>query len=369
MAAAAAGTRDAALARLIEAILEAQSARAALEIRGGGTKAFYGEMPHGRPLELGALAGITSYEPAELVVTARAGTRLDELEAALAERGQCLPFEPPRFAAGGTVGGMVAAGLAGPARAAAGGVRDHVLGASLVDGHGELQTFGGQVIKNVAGYDVARLLAGSWGILGPIVEVSLKVLGAPPVNATRRLDCGQAEALALLGAWAVRPWPLRASAWHADRLYLRFAGAAAAVETAAAACGGVALDPPDAQAWWDDLRDHRHAFFRIAPAALAQGEELWRLSLPANTAPPVAGGACLVEWGGALVWWRGVADAHALRAAVRAVGGHATLVRAAAKPGGAFERPAEPLMTIHRRLKQAFDPFGLFNLGRLYADL
>ena len=369
MAATVPAAGDAVLARLLDEVREARAQRVALEIRGGGTKAFYGEPPRGRPLELATLQGISSYEPSELVITARAGTPLAHVEAALAECGQCLPFEPPRFAPGGTVGGMVAAGLSGPARAAAGSVRDHVLGATVLHGDGAIDSFGGQVIKNVAGYDVARLYAGSWGILGPLLEVSLKVLAAPRASATRVIDCAEPQALRRLGAMAAKPWPLSASAWHAGRLYLRFSGAPAAVDAAAAECGGEALEPERAAHWWDDVRDQRHEFFRPAAAALAGGECLWRLSVPANAAPRELGGRRFVEWGGALVWWRGIAPAADVRAAAGAAGGHATLVRAADKTAGAFAPVADALAGIHRRLKDAFDPHRIFNPGRLYPEL
>ena len=192
---------DPALRQIAERIRAAAAERTLLRIRGGGTKDFYGEPPRGEPLSTGELQGLVSYEPSELVVTVRAGTPLAELEAALAAQGQCLPFEPPRFDRGGTVGGMVAAGLSGPARASAGAVRDYVLGAQLLNGRGELLSFGGQVMKNVAGYDVSRVLAGSLGVLGLITEVSLKVLPLPPAEATLVFDCHQADALRLLNGW------------------------------------------------------------------------------------------------------------------------------------------------------------------------
>ncbi len=360
---------DPALRRVIDAVETARAERVALDLRGGGTKAFYGEPPQGRPLVLAELAGIRAYEPSELVVTVRAGTPLAELEAALAERGQCLPFEPPRFAPGGTVGGMVAAGLAGPARPAAGSVRDHVLGATILSGRVSLERFGGQVIKNVAGYDVARVFAGSWGILGVLIEVSLKVLATPPASATQVLELDEADARQRLARWAAKPWPLSASAWDAGRLVLRFAGARAAVEAAVADCGGTALEPGAAASWWDALRDQRHPFFALDAAAAAAGESLWRLSVPPTAPLAELDGARLVEWGGALLWWRGRREPHAVRAAARAAGGHATLVRAADKRGGAHP-PLEPtVLAIHRRLKAAFDPERLFNPGRLVAEL
>jgi glycolate oxidase FAD binding subunit len=207
-------SRGSAAGRLRERILDARARRVSLDLRGGNTKSFYAETPRGEPLELHELTGISSYEPTELVITARAGTPLADIESALAERGQCLAFEPPRFAAGGTVGGMVAAGLSGPARAAAGPLRDYVLGTTILNGRGELLTFGGQVMKNVAGYDVSRLMAGSWGTLGILCEVSLKVLSAKVDTATLSFEWGEERALAELARWSALPLSLNASAWH-----------------------------------------------------------------------------------------------------------------------------------------------------------
>ncbi len=231
------GVPDPALARLIDQVAGAREHAAALDICGGGTKRFYGEPPAGAPLDMRSLTGITCYEPTELVVTARAGTPLQDLEAALQEHGQCLPFEPPRFAPGGTVGGMVAAGLSGPARASAGSVRDHVLGLTLLNGRAEILTFGGQVAKNVAGYDVSRLMVGSLGILGVICDVSLKVLPTSVAKQTLSFDWSEARALETLNRWAAQPLPINASAWHAGRLRVRLAGARAAVAAACAAPG------------------------------------------------------------------------------------------------------------------------------------
>src|ERR1700691_4674776 len=226
--------QDPALARLIDQVARASEQHAPLDICGGDTKRFYGEPPRGEPLDVTPLAGISCYEPTELVVTVRAGTPLCELEAALEEQGQCLPFEPPRFSDRGTVGGMVAAGLSGPARASVGSVRDHVLGVTLLDGRGEILTFGGQVTKNVAGYDVSRLMVGALGILGVICEVSLKVLPTSVSTETLSFEWDEARALETLGRWAGQPLPINASAWHRGQLRVRLPGARAAV---AAACG------------------------------------------------------------------------------------------------------------------------------------
>lgn len=361
--------QDPALAGLIERVMLAQAERRPLYIRGGNTKDFYGGSPQGEPLALSGLAGISSYEPTELVVTARAGTSLAELEAVLEEQGQCLPFEPPRFAPGGTVGGMVAAGLSGPARASAGAVRDHLLGLTLLNGRGEVLTFGGQVAKNVAGYDVSRLMAGSLGILGIICEVSLKVLPVNRSTATLCFDWQESRALEQLRAWASRPLPVNASAWHEGRLYLRLAGAAAAVSAACGRLGGSLVEPDAAQAWWVSLRDQTQEFFALGQWQLAGGECLWRLSLPAAAAPLALPGRQLIEWHGAQRWWRTAASAQQVRAAAAQAGGHATRVRGASTSVAVFSPLSDVSLGIHRALKQAFDPARIFNPGRMYAEL
>jgi glycolate oxidase FAD binding subunit len=361
--------RDTVLVRLIDQIDQARSRKAPLAIRGGGTKAFYGGPATGDPLDVTGLAGISSYEPAELVVTVRAGTPLAELEAALEEGGQCLPFEPPRFSPGGTVGGMVAAGLSGPARASLGSVRDHVLGVTLLNGRGEVLTFGGQVAKNVAGYDVSRLIAGSLGILGVICEVSIKVLPISRATTTLCFDWDETEALKQLRLWASQPLPLNASAWHDGRLYVRLAGAAAAVTAACGRLGGAAVAPDAALTWWRSVRDQSGDFFALSEADLARGECLWRLSLPATAAPVKLSGRQFIEWHGAERWWRTAAEVREVRDAAALAGGHATLIRGADRSQGVFMPLSGALMRIHRGLKQAFDPACILNPGRLYAEL
>jgi glycolate oxidase FAD binding subunit len=360
---------DAALQGLVDRVQAARVAKASLEIRGGGTKAFYGEAPVGELLDMTGLLGISSYEPTELVVTVRAGTLLSELEAVLAEKGQYLPFEPPRFGAGSTVGGMVAAGLAGPARAAVGGVRDYVLGATLLNGRGEVLSFGGQVMKNVAGYDVSRLLAGSLGVLGVICEVSLKVLPVAPATATLRFDLDEAQALRKLNEWGGQPLPLNASAWWEGTLVVRLSGAAAAVQAAQARMGGEVVEPALAAGFWRGLRDQTDEFFTGATKAVAAGASLWRLSVPSTTPPLRLSGEQLLEWGGAQRWLCTSTPAAVLREAATAVGGHATLFRAPGRAEGMFAPLKAPLDRIHRELKAAFDPDGVFNRGRLYPGL
>ena len=371
---------DLALAQIAERVRAAAADQTPLRIRGGGTKDFHGRTLHGEVLDTRALQGIVAYEPSELVVTVRAGTPLADLEAALAGRGQCLPFEPPHFAREGgghaTVGGMVAAGLSGPARASAGAVRDYVLGTTLVNGRGEVLQFGGQVMKNVAGYDVSRLMAGAWGTLGLLAEVSLKVLPVAPGEATLRFDdMPQAEALRSLQAWGGRPLPLNASCWvpgtGQGTLYVRLRGAAAAVEAACRTLGGTRMaDPASVQADWAACREQTLPWFLAR--AEHPGHALWRLSVPA-AAPVLAlpGGAQpLVEWHGALRWVQAPADAgDALRAAARAAGGSATIFRAADEGArdahSPWVLPSSALEQIHARLKQRFDPAGIFNPGRM----
>ena len=404
---------DPALRDLIDRVRAARADGRWLDIRGGGTKDWHGGLPEGEPLDVRALSGITSHEPSELVVTVRAGTPLAELEAALAEHGQCLAFEPPRFhaagrgvgvasrgagvsaapqagpeagaepvssgdlpdvlavaEAGGTVGGMVAAGLAGPARAAVGSVRDYVLGATMLDGRGQVLSFGGQVMKNVAGYDVSRLLAGSMGILGVICEVSLKVLPQAVATATLRFEAEQAEAIRHLNTWGGKPLPLNASAWWQDTLVLRLSGAAAAVDAAVAQLGGDLTEPGAAAAFWQGLRDQTDEFFAASARAVDQGRTLWRLSVPAVAPPLALPGDTLLEWGGAQRWLCTDAPADAVREAARAAGGHATRWRAAdGDRADVFAPLSPPLAQIHRALKASFDPDGVFNRGRLIPGL
>jgi glycolate oxidase FAD binding subunit len=347
---------DAALNRLIDQLQTARATRSPLAIRGGGSKDFYGEPIQGDVLDTRTLTGLSSYEPTELVVTVRAGTPLAELEATLADKGQCLPFDPPHFGAG-------------PARAAVGGVRDYVLGATLLNGRAEVMSFGGQVMKNVAGYDVSRLLVGSMGVLGLLCEVSLKVLPVAPAVTTLRFEMDQTTALARLNAWGGQPLPLNASAWWDGALVLRLAGAAAAVRSTAQQLGGEVIPDELARSFWDGLRDQSDEFFQAAHKALEGGAALWRLSLPSTAAPVVLSGEQLIEWGGAQRWWVSAAPPASVREAAARVGGHATLFRGRDKSSGVLAPLKPPLDRIHRELKKAFDPERIFNPGRLYPDL
>jgi glycolate oxidase FAD binding subunit len=384
---------DSTLLQITDRIQAAAATRTPLRLRSGGSKDFYGEPSQGELLDLSNLRGITSYEPTELVVTVRAGTPLLELEAALAEKGQCLAFEPPHFGHSGgttstaTVGGMVAAGLSGPARASVGSVRDYVLGLKLINGKGEHLTFGGQVMKNVAGYDVSRLMVGALGTLGVMTEISLKVLPVAPAEAT--LMCGglpQQAALDLLNRWGGQPLPLNASCWvHddtanpvSDYLFVRLRGAVAAVDAAlprmmadVQALGGAAVRMDNAQAGpdWTACRDQTLPFFKTPAPDLC----LWRLSVP-QTAPALAlPFAQFIEWHGAQRWLWAPESAHSqLRQAAADVGGTATIFIATNSintcGNGRFNPLSPTLAQIHQRLKAEFDPAGIFNRSRMYPE-
>jgi len=345
-----------------EKIREAAARRAPLRLRGGGTKDFYGNAPRGEVLDTRAYAGMVAYEPTELVVTARCGTPLAELEEALARHGQFLPFEPPHFGAGATLGGCVAAGLSGPRRASAGALRDFLLGGKLVDVRGNLLAFGGQVMKNVAGYDVARLLAGSLGTLGLIAEASLKVLPRPPREATLRLVLNEEKAIEAFNRWGGQPLPVSATAWQGGVATVRLSGAEAAVRAAIAKVGGEELPAAQATAFWQAVREQTDVFF-------AGASPLWRLAVPSGTPPLRLPGRQLVEWGGALRWLKSDEPPQALREAASRARGHATLFRVERRSGEAFSPLAEVQMRLHRELKAVFDPAGIFNPGRLYAAL
>lgn len=349
------------LEALQERIRAAAGRGTALRIRGGGTKDFYGNAPRGEVLDTRAHAGIVDYEPTELVLTARCGTPLREIQQTLDGKNQMLPFEPPHFGADATLGGCIAAGLSGPRRASTGAVRDFVLGAKILDGRGQLLGFGGQVMKNVAGYDVSRLLAGSLGTLGLILEASLKVLPRPPAERTLVFELPQAKALDSLNRWAARPLPLSASAWRDGELRLRLSGAESAIRAAAEALGGEPVAPEAAQRFWAGVREQTDAFF-------SGDAPLWRLSLPSHAPVVDLPGEQLLEWGGALRWLRSGAETATVRAAAARAGGHATLFRAQDKSGGAFAPLPPVLARLHRELKKAFDPAGVLNPGRLYAE-
>ncbi len=345
------------IAGLAERVRESAARKARLRIRGGGTKDFYGGVPSGEPVEMSDYAGIVAYEPRELVLTVRAGTRVAAIEEALAAERQMLAFEPPHFGEAATIGGTIAAGFSGPRRPYAGSARDFVLGARIVNGKGEDLSFGGRVIKNVAGYDVSRLMAGALGTLGVLTELSFKVLPRPAAEATLAFELEEAKAIEQANLWAGRPLPLSGAAWLDGVLRMRLSGAASAVRAACAKMGGE--EARDAESFWRDLREHRLPYFR-------PGAPLWRLCVPQTAAPIATPHAQLIDWGGGQRWVSGDLAAPSIRSAVQAAGGHATLFRGGDKAAGVFH-PLQPAIDkIHRRLKDAFDPAGILNPGRMY---
>ncbi len=328
----------------------------ALEIRGGRSKHFYGREPAGDPLEISGHRGILSYQPTELVVRVRGGTPLSELEALLAEQGQMLPFEPPHFGGEATIGGAVASGLAGPRRPWGGAPRDLLLGVRILDGRGQILEFGGQVMKNVAGYDLSRMMAGAMGTLGVLLDVSVKVLPRSAGETTLALTVDAEEALKLMTVLQGKPISLSGLSWVDGRLYVR--AEAASIGRVRSVIGPSATEA--AADFWRSLRDHELPFFRGSG-------DLWRVSLPPAT-PPLGTGGELIDWGGALRWIRGAGSETEVRVAASSSKGHATLFRR----GSADQvfQPLPPYLAgLHRRLKAVFDPVGILNPGRLFADL
>jgi len=353
---------DEALADLVERVRAARAHRTPLCVRAGGTKDFYGMPASGTLIDPRAYSGIASYEPSELVVTVRCGTPLAQLEAELAAKGQMLAFEPPHFGQAATAGGCVASGLSGPRRATAGALRDFVLGAVLLDGRGEVLRFGGTVMKNVAGYDVARLLAGSLGTLGIVLEASIKVLPIPAEEATLQLEMDESKALETMNRWAGQPLPVSATCWSGERLSVRLSGSGAAVRAARERIGGQTVAAPAAELLWREVREQTSPFFQGA-------EPLWRFSVPSASAPLALAGEQLIEWGGALRWLRTRETAVALRGRASALGGHATRFRASDADVDAFTSLAPALLDISRRLKAQFDPDAIFNRGRMFRGM
>ena len=368
-----------------EQILNAAKNKTPLSIEGGGTKSWYGNPNSYTKLDTRTYSGILEYQPEELVITACAGTPLKEIEAALKEKNQVLAFEPPHFGENATFGGAIAAGLAGPGRITVGNFRDFVLGARIIDGKGQDLSFGGKVMKNVACYDVSRLLPGSLGTLALLLEASVKVLPKPAATTTLRCQISQEKALKILNEWAGQPLPLSASCWIGSskggdgELTFRLAGAAAAVKAAIPLMSSLVmateLNPETAEHFWNDLREQKLSAF----ANLGADQTLYRLALPAASGPITISGASdgiVLEWHGQQRWITAPgneATFKAIKVIANSHGGHATRFRQGANVDPSNQRftllseqaHSFALEAVQERLRSAFDPAGVFATKRL----
>ncbi|MDP1707969.1 MAG: glycolate oxidase subunit GlcE [Gammaproteobacteria bacterium] len=330
-----------------------------LRIVGGNSKRFYGRMTAGTPCAVAEHRGIVHYEPGELILTARAGTPLAEIEATLAAHNQMLPFEPPHFGPTATLGGTIACGIAGPRRPYTGAVRDFVLGVKLINGRGELVRFGGEVMKNVAGFDVQRLMVGALGTLGLLLEISLKVLPRPQHEITLSFTCTARQALTRITEWSAQPMPISGTCHDGTRLYARLSGSTSGVTACQRKIGGDIL--PDDKQFWYKLREHQHEFFK-------DDGLLWRLSVPPAAPLLNLPGQSFLDWGGALRWLKNPLPADVIRASATKLGGHATLFRGGERTGSVFHPLPPALLALHKRIKNSFDPHGIFNPGQLYSE-
>jgi glycolate oxidase FAD binding subunit len=330
----------------------------ALNITAGGSKSFLGQEAQGQEINVSAHGGIIEYDPRELVLTARSGTRLSEVEAALADSGQMLAFEPPSFGSSATLGGTIACALSGPRRPYSGSARDFVLGCKLLNGRGEITSFGGQVMKNVAGYDVSRLMTGAYGTLGILLEISLKVLPRAAASITVSRVCSESEAIAVMSEFLSKPYPVDGACYDGERCHVRISGSAQAVKETQKKIPGEVL--PNADAFWHDLREHELPFFQ-------HGGTLYRVMVKPATPPLSIAGSWLLDWGGAQRWLYSNESLAAIRHQVTLAGGHVTVFRGGDQE--IFQPLASPMLTLHQRLKSSFDPKNIFNRGRLYANL
>lgn len=348
--------------QLVQQVETAIAEKTPLSITGGGSKAFYGRRAKGEPMSISSHQGIVNYEPTELVITARAGTRLEEIESILEENNQMIPFEPPYFGPDATLGGTIACNFSGPRRAYAGAARDFVLGTKIINGKAELLSFGGEVMKNVAGYDVSRLMCGAMGTLGVLMEISFKVLPKAENELTLRLEASQTTAIEQMNQWATQPNPISATAFSDGCLTVRLSGAENAVKAAKHNIGGELLS--NAEYFWESLREQRLPVF-----AENKNKTVWRLSVPSTTQPLSLSGQWLIEWGGAQRWLVTDEEPSRIRELVSNVGGHAVLFKGGDREGDIFHPLSDGLLKLHENLKQAFDPHHIFNPGRMYPNL
>ncbi|MDE0412598.1 MAG: glycolate oxidase subunit GlcE [Gammaproteobacteria bacterium] len=331
----------------------------ALKIHAGNTKDFYGRNIKGIPLSLSEHTGIVEYEPSELYITARSGTPLKEIEHVIEKEKQILPCEPPHFGAAATVGGMVAAGLSGPRRVSSGAIRDCILGVEIINGKGEYLQFGGKVMKNVAGYDVSRLMCGALGTLGILMSVTLRLLPKPVSEQTLAFPLNTSEAIQKMNSWTRTPMPITGTFHDSKNLYIRLAGSRSTIEKCAEILGGDMVDR--SHAFWSDVKEQAIDFFMT-------DKPIWRIQVPPNTTPLKISGSSLLEWNGALRWYASETEASEIRRITEQAGGHACLFRRRSGTEDIFHPLSPHLLEIHRRLKRAFDPNGILNPGKIYCE-
>ncbi len=346
--------------QLQQQVLHASAEKQKLEIRGGNSKSFYGrqQRPEAQLLEVGGHTGVINYQPAELVLTVRTGTPLSEINALLEANHQVLPFEPPAFGSDATLGGTLACGLSGPSRPYEGSARDHILGLQLLNGKGQVLRFGGEVMKNVAGYDTSRLMVGAFGTLGVLLEASMKVLPAAATQHTLVHETTESEALTQIDRLRSRYLPVTAWCYAEGRAFTRLSGSKQNVAAVCKTLGGETLARADVR--WRELREHQLPFFN-------DPRPLWRLSLPSGTPPIDLSGRQLLDWGGCQRWLLSDADAPLIQSKCREAGGHAELFRDAGSID-VFQDLDASLIPLHQRIKASFDPDGLFNPGRISAE-
>ncbi len=330
-----------------------------LDIRGHGSKLFYGRRLSCKLLDVSEHTGVLNYQPQELVITARCGTKLTEVEATLENQGQMLPFEPPHFGEDDTLGGAIACGLSGPRRSFYGSTRDFVLGVTMLNGRGEVLRFGGEVMKNVAGYDISRLMAGSMGTLGVILDVSVKVLPKPESEASVRVSCDCIEAVQLVNQWMYQGFSVSGTFHDGVHLFIRLSGSTAGVDAALTKMRG---EQVESEPFWSHVRDHRHAFFQ-------QNNPLWRISLPADAPALLLKGPQCLEWNGALRWLISDEAPEAIRDTVAQLKGHATLFRGGDPDGERFHPLSDGMLALHQNLKRSFDQHAILNPGRMYKQM
>ena len=339
-------------------IQDAYHSKTALQIQAGNTKAFYGRNTQGELLSIANHTGIVEYEPTELYITARSGTRLHEIEKTITEQNQILPCEPPHFGDTATIGGMVASGLAGPRRVQAGSVRDCILGVEILNGEGQALRFGGRVMKNVAGYDVSRLMCGALGTLGVLMTVTVRLLPKSTSEQSIVFTMDTSTAIQKMNQWANTPMPITATFYDGSQLYVRLSGSTSAIDACTKKLGGELLD--NSETFWNSIKEHTHEFFNPETS-------LWRISLPPNTKDLKIIGKSAMEWNGALRWYSTDDDETTIRSEADQVGGHACLFK-----GNTTEQVFHPLpdvsMRLHKQLKHVLDPAGILNPGKMFAQ-